>query len=220
MTATRQPKSAATSPVMPPASEAPRHQADRVMLITRPRSRAGQVSATSIEPSDHSPLSAKNSSRARDHEDRKGRRQRRDRHQQREQRDVDGKQRAPPEPVGQPRPEIEAGDADEERDLKAGAIFRHGQREFLDHQRRDQREDHAVHAVEAPAERIGDRDMPMRFRDLRAAGDGAIIGVLQMFLLERSDVVAGDTAGADSPSAVMLLMIASPRLMRLFLRRG
>jgi hypothetical protein len=29
------------------------------MLITRPRSRAGQVSATSIDPSDHSPLSAK-----------------------------------------------------------------------------------------------------------------------------------------------------------------
>jgi hypothetical protein len=29
------------------------------MLMTRPRSRAGQVSATSIEPSDHSPLSAK-----------------------------------------------------------------------------------------------------------------------------------------------------------------
>jgi hypothetical protein len=47
---------------MPPASEAPTHQADRVTLITRPRSRAGQVSATSIEPSDHSPLSAKKSS--------------------------------------------------------------------------------------------------------------------------------------------------------------
>ena len=62
MTATRQPKLAATSPVMPPASEAPRHQVERVMLITRPRSRAGQVSATSIEPSDHSPLSAKPSS--------------------------------------------------------------------------------------------------------------------------------------------------------------
>src|SRR5215469_699199 len=59
MTATRQPKSAATSPVIPPASEAPRHQVDRVTLITRPRSRAGQVSATSIDPSDHSPLSAK-----------------------------------------------------------------------------------------------------------------------------------------------------------------
>ena len=59
MTAVRQPKSAATSPVMPPASEAPRHQVERVTLMTRPRSRAGQVSATSIEPSDHSPLSAK-----------------------------------------------------------------------------------------------------------------------------------------------------------------
>jgi len=44
---------------MPPANEAPRHQVERVMLITRPRSRAGQVSATSIEPSDHSPFSAK-----------------------------------------------------------------------------------------------------------------------------------------------------------------
>jgi hypothetical protein len=44
---------------MPPASEAPRHQVARVALITRPRSRAGQVSATSIEPSDHSPFSAK-----------------------------------------------------------------------------------------------------------------------------------------------------------------
>ena len=29
------------------------------MLMTRPRNRAGQVSATSIEPSDHSPFSAK-----------------------------------------------------------------------------------------------------------------------------------------------------------------
>ena len=31
----------------------------RLMLITRPRKRAGQVSATSIDPSDHSPFSAK-----------------------------------------------------------------------------------------------------------------------------------------------------------------
>src|SRR4029077_16274880 len=62
ITATRQPKLAATSPVMAPASEAPRHQADRVVVITCPRSRAGQVSATSIDPSDHSPLSAKKSS--------------------------------------------------------------------------------------------------------------------------------------------------------------
>src|ERR1700761_3222030 len=44
---------------MPPASGAPRHQVDGVRLMTRPRSRAGQVSATSIEPSDHSPFSAK-----------------------------------------------------------------------------------------------------------------------------------------------------------------
>ena len=46
MTATRQPKLAATSPVMPPASEAPRHQVERVTLMTRPRNRAGQVSAS------------------------------------------------------------------------------------------------------------------------------------------------------------------------------
>ena len=44
---------------MAPASDAPKHQVARLMLITRPRRRAGQVSATSIEPSDHSPLSAK-----------------------------------------------------------------------------------------------------------------------------------------------------------------
>ena len=44
---------------MPPASDAPRHQVERVALITRPRSRAGQVSATSIDPSDHSPFNAK-----------------------------------------------------------------------------------------------------------------------------------------------------------------
>src|SRR6516164_8475469 len=49
----------ATSPVIAPANEAPKHQVARLMLITRPRRCAGQVSATSIDPSDHSPLSAK-----------------------------------------------------------------------------------------------------------------------------------------------------------------
>src|SRR6516164_3409908 len=49
----------ATSPVMAPANEAPKHQVARLMLITRPRRCAGQVSATSIDPSDHSPLVAK-----------------------------------------------------------------------------------------------------------------------------------------------------------------
>jgi hypothetical protein len=59
MTAMRQPQAAAAMPVIAPASEAPKHHAARLMLMTRPRRRAGQVSATSIEPSDHSPLSAK-----------------------------------------------------------------------------------------------------------------------------------------------------------------
>ena len=45
--------------VMIPASAAPKHQVPRLMPITRPRMCAGQVSATSIEPSDHSPFSAK-----------------------------------------------------------------------------------------------------------------------------------------------------------------
>ena len=36
-----------------------KHQVARLMLIIRPRRCAGHVSATSIDPSDHSPLSAK-----------------------------------------------------------------------------------------------------------------------------------------------------------------
>src|SRR5438105_2239428 len=44
---------------MAPANEAPKHQVARLMLITRPRSSGGQVSATSIDPSDHSPFIAK-----------------------------------------------------------------------------------------------------------------------------------------------------------------
>src|SRR5260370_7881208 len=59
MTAVRQPRGAATMPGIAPAIEAPKHHAARLMLMTRPRRRAGQVSATSIEPSDHSPFSAK-----------------------------------------------------------------------------------------------------------------------------------------------------------------
>src|ERR1700753_3648935 len=55
------PQVAVTMPVIVAASEAPKHHAARLMLMTRPRKRAGQVSATSIEPSDHSPLSAKKS---------------------------------------------------------------------------------------------------------------------------------------------------------------
>src|ERR1700760_476567 len=35
--------------------------------------------------------------------------------------------------------------------------------------------------------------MPVGFRNLRSAGDRAVIGILQMLLLERADVVAGKT---------------------------
>src|SRR5438270_654447 len=83
----------------------------------------------------------------------------------------------PPRPVGQPRPEVQPGYSKEPGDLQAGTIFGNGEREFPDHQRRDQREDHAVHAVKAPAERVGAGDMPMRFGEYFALGDGAIIGV-------------------------------------------
>ena len=44
---------------MVPARAAPMPQADRSKLSTRPRNLAGQVSATSIEPTAHSPFSAK-----------------------------------------------------------------------------------------------------------------------------------------------------------------
>ncbi len=44
---------------MAPAAAAPKHQVPRLMPIARPRRCAGQVSATSIEPSAHSPFSAK-----------------------------------------------------------------------------------------------------------------------------------------------------------------
>ena len=55
----RHPQKAAAMPEMPPAKETPKHHVARLMLITRPRKRAGQVSATSIDPNDHSPFSAK-----------------------------------------------------------------------------------------------------------------------------------------------------------------
>src|SRR5215472_19250806 len=119
MTAARHPHVPATSPAMTPANEAPKHQVARLMLITRPRRCAGQGSATSIEPSDHSPLVAKVNSARRD-KDREARRQRYDRHHQREHRDVDGEQRAAADPVGKPRPEIKPGDPEGEPDLKPG----------------------------------------------------------------------------------------------------
>lgn len=78
---------------MPQANDAPRYHAPRLMLITRPRSRASQVSATSIDPSTHSPFSAKPTAH-RAAKDREGGRQR--------------QQRAAPAAIGQPRPEVTA----------------------------------------------------------------------------------------------------------------
>ena len=59
MKAARQPQLPTTKVVMVPASAAPTPQAARSAQTIRPRSRAGQVSATSIEPIAHSPFSAK-----------------------------------------------------------------------------------------------------------------------------------------------------------------
>jgi hypothetical protein len=55
----RHPQKAAAMPEMTPAKETPKHHVARLRLITRPRKRAGQVSATSSDPKDHSPFSAK-----------------------------------------------------------------------------------------------------------------------------------------------------------------
>ncbi len=57
--ATRQPYWVNTQVAMAPAAAAPKHQVPRLMPMTRPRRRAGQVSATSREPSAHSPFNAK-----------------------------------------------------------------------------------------------------------------------------------------------------------------
>ena len=48
-----------TNVTIVPASAAPIPQAERSTLSTIPRNRAGQVSATSIEPTAHSPFRAK-----------------------------------------------------------------------------------------------------------------------------------------------------------------
>ncbi len=160
--ATRQPQVAATNVTMMPAIEAPKHQVPRLMLMTRPRNRAGQVSATSIEPSDHSPFRAKFSEGA-----------------DREERDdaswsaprtgissensamLTASKRPPPVAVGEPRPDEHSRNADQQRDLHPGPPGRQIDAELLDHHRRDQAEDHAVHSVEHPAEAVGDGDVPM-----------------------------------------------------------
>jgi hypothetical protein len=136
ITAARHPQLPATSPVIAPANDAPKHQVARLMPITRPRRCAGQVSATSIDPSDHSPLSA-NVRSARCDEYSKAWRQRDNRHHQRKHRDVDGKQGATPDAVGEPWPEIEPGNAESKPDLEAGAVGRDIECELLDDQGRE-----------------------------------------------------------------------------------
>ena len=111
---------------MAPAAAAPKHQVPRLMPITRPRRRAGQVSATSIEPSAHSPFSAKFTTQRAATKAPKVGADRHDRHHQREQRDVERQQRAAAVAVGEPRPGVHAGDADQQRDLQPGAVLRNG----------------------------------------------------------------------------------------------
>jgi hypothetical protein len=55
----RPPQFAAAKPVTLAANTTSRHQVARLMLITLPRKCAGQISATSMDPSDHSPFNAK-----------------------------------------------------------------------------------------------------------------------------------------------------------------
>jgi hypothetical protein len=98
------------------AKTTPRHQVARLMLITRPRKRAGQVSATSIDPSDHSPFSAKfTTERPATNTAKVGASATTG--QQRKQRNIDRQQGAAPVAIGQPRPEVQSDDADEQRDL-------------------------------------------------------------------------------------------------------
>ena len=81
-------------------------------------------------------------------------------------------------------------DADQQRDLQAAAVLRERDAEVLDDQRRGQREDHAVHAVEAPAETVGDGDVPVRSgQPRRIAGRAKRGGTFPVALLQRADDV-------------------------------
>jgi hypothetical protein len=171
-------------PVIAPASEAPKHHAARLMLMTQACRPGFRYQHRAQRPL---PVQREADDRSCDHEHRERGRQGNDGHQQREQRDIHGQQGSPAVAVGQPRPEIEAGDADEERDLQTCPILRHGQREVLDDQRRHEREDDAVHAVEPPAEAVGGGDVPVRRRDAALVGDGTIVCVPHVLLFERTD---------------------------------
>src|SRR5262249_5103207 len=120
-----------------------------------------------------------------------------DRHRPREDADVDPKKWARPEPVGEPRPKINPGDAKHRGDLTAGAELGNGDREILHDERHDQSEDHAVHAVEAPAGAVRNRDVPVRPRHFAVgAGDVSVIWVLHVLLFERPGAARGGSADA------------------------
>ena len=114
------------------------------------------------------------------------RRQRHQRHRQREHRNVDGEDIATAKPVGEPGPEIKADDADQRRDLQTTAVGAEIDREFPHQHRRHERQDRAVHAVEAPAEAIGPSDVPMRRGDPARIGDVAIETRAEMLRLQRA----------------------------------
>src|SRR5207248_1467416 len=150
-----------TNVTIVPASAAPIPQAERSTLSTIPRNRAGQVSATSIEPTAHSPFRAKRTTLYIATKTTQLGRQRHQRHRQREHCDIERQDVAPAVPVGQPWPEIEADNADEQRDLHPAALSGEIDRKLPHQQRRDQREYGTVHAIKAPAETIGTRDVPV-----------------------------------------------------------
>jgi hypothetical protein len=52
-------------------------------------------------------------------------------------------------------------------------------------------------AVETPPQAVGERDVPVRPGDLRAVCDGAIVGILQVPLLERTCRLLCQEIGSD-----------------------
>src|SRR5581483_12324073 len=59
-------------------------------------------------------------------------------------------------------------------------------RKILHDERHNQREDHAIHAVETPTSAVRNGDVPVRLRHcLARPGDGSIIRVLQVLLFKR-----------------------------------
>jgi hypothetical protein len=130
-----------------------------------------------------------------------GRRQRHQRNHQRKHRDIDRQNIAAAEPVGQPGPQIETGDADQHRDLHPAAVGAEIERELLHQQRRDQGEDRAVHAVEAPTEPVGPGDVPVGRGQPRGVGGVAVVPIAQVPRFERPG--CGDGAGLPENDRVL-----------------